>query len=566
MRDGSRVRFGKKARIALSVLGCLPLPFFLTLLGPLEAFSSNREELGFAAGDFLPLCVLIGGFSAALLFLLLFFLPDGGFRVVFPVILALSLSVMLLPFVNRLSGLPGDRLSEASAFQGVCGVVLPTVLIAGALLAFLFVRRTELLATISFFVLIPLLVSGLVSLVSIPLSDPGVFSKHADDLRKSGTVTTEGISDLGVEATVLYFCIDRLDEDFCRVAEALDPTVFDSLDGFTHYTDHVTLYSNTYPAVCYMLTGHQADFSAVRSVNFREGYSSPRLLGALKDAGYSTGIYADGYYCFGTVRNIADYADNLIADGRYKVERKGELSLEMLSVSLFRSTPSVFSPLFSDLSTDLLTDHLVLIPEDNSKIAFSSGNGAVARELSRRGFRTTAGKRFAYVHVEGMHDILSGEEDPAETLARLKECFAMVNAYLDALREAGLYRNATVVITGDHPSPVNDWRSVEEPRVTALFVKRRGDAETPLQTSSAQVYQGQIASEILDSEGIALNESDPPPLSATPEGATVERFHHFIVRIGEGFRLETYRITGPSDDFANWERLAPVSYKKDPYQ
>ena len=68
MRDGPRVRFGKKARTALSVLGCLPLPFFLALLGPLEAFSSNREELGFAAGDFLPLCILFGGLAAALLF------------------------------------------------------------------------------------------------------------------------------------------------------------------------------------------------------------------------------------------------------------------------------------------------------------------------------------------------------------------------------------------------------------------------------------------------------------------------------------------------------------------
>ena len=566
MRDGSRVRFSKKAKTALSVLGCLPLPFFLTLLGPLEAFSKNREELGFAAGDFLPLCILVGGLSALALFLLLFFLPDGGFRVVFPVILALSLAAVLLPFVNRLSGLPGDRLSEASLFQTVCGVVLPVLLIACAVFAFLFVRRTELLSTVSCFILIPLLISGLVSFVSIPLSDPAVFSPPPDELKKSGTVTTEGITDLGEEATVLYFCIDRLDEAFCRVAESLDPTVFDSLDGFTHYTDHVTLYSNTYPAVCFMLTGHQADFSASRAINFRDGYASPRLLGALKDAGYSTGIYADGYYCFGTVKNVADFADNLIADGRYEVERKAELSFEMLAVSLFRSSPSVASPLFSALSTELLTDHVTLIPEDNSAIAFDSGNRAVSSELARRGFDVVSGKRFAYVHVEGMHDILSGEDNPEKTLALLKECFAMVDAYLDALRDAGLYKNATVIVTGDHPSPVSDWRSVEEPRVTALFVKRRGDAGTPLKSSSAQVSQAQIVSEILDSEGIPLSETDPPPLSSTPEGETVERYHHFIVRTGEGFRLETYRITGPAGDFASWEAQTPVSYKKDPYQ
>ena len=315
-----------------------------------------------------------------------------------------------------------------------------------------------------------------------------------------------------------------------------------------------------------MLTGREADFSLSRSENFRENYAAPRLLGALVDAGYSTAIYADGYYCFGTVRNIADYADNLLADGRFAVERKAELSFEMLELSLFRSSPSVLSPLFSDLSTDALTSHAVLLPEDNSAIAFNSGNAAVAREIARRGFGARDGKRFSYVHIEGMHDILDGEEDPEATLDRLKECFSIVDAYLDALRDAGLYENATVVITGDHPSPLSDWRSVSEPRITALFVKRRGDAGTPLRQSGAQVFQGQIASEILDSEGIALADSDPLPLSRTPEGVDRERVHHFIVRTGEGFRFETYRITGPAADFANWEAREPVSYKKDPYQ
>ena len=559
------VRFQKKERLTLSLLGSLPLPLLLTLTGPFEAFSSNREELGFSAGDFLPLCVLFGGLAAILLFLLLFLIPDGGFRVVFPVILALSLSTTILPFVNRRSDLPGDRLSQAPAWQNLLGVAIPLLLITAGVLLFLFVRRTDRLTVISCFILIPLLFSGIVSFLSVLISDHAVLSQKEQDLKRTGTVTSEGITDLGEDATVLYFCIDRLDEEFCRVAEEQDPTVFASLDGFTRYTDHVSLYSNTYPAVCYMLTGREADLTCSRSENFREGYASPRLLGALKDAGYSCGIYADGYYCFGTVRNIADYADNLLGDGRFVVERKAELSCEMIAVSLFRSAPSVLFPLFSDLSTDLLTDHLTLIPTDHSAIAFDSGNRAVANEIVRRGFSSVGGKRFAYVHIEGMHDVLTGSEDPAKTLAVLKECFAMVNAYLDALREAGLYRNATVVITGDHPSPISDWQSVAEPRVTALFVKRRGDAETPLKVSSAQVSQGQIASEILDSEGIALTDGDPLPLSRTPEGVDVERVHHFVVRTSGGFRYETYRITGRADDFANWVAEPSVTYHKSLY-
>ena len=565
MINRTRPRFGKKERLALSLLASLPLPLFLTLCGPLAAFSANREELGFSASDFMPLCVLIGALSAIAVFLLLFFLPDGGFRVVFPVILALSLSGVILPIVNRRSGLPGDMLSKPSVLQNVLGIAIPVLLLLGALAAFLFVRRTFPLTAVSCLILIPLLFSAIVTLVSIPLKDRAVFQKQDVDTRRAEDVSIKGITDLGEEGNVLYICIDRLDELFCRVAEQRDPTVFASLEGFTRYTDHVSLYSNTYPAVCYMLTGYEADPGLSRAENLRNGFSAPRLLGALSDAGYSCGIYADGFYGFGKAKNIEDYADNLITDGRYEIEWKTDLAFEMLAVSLFRVSPSVTSPLFADLSTDLLTDHVTLVPNDGSPAAFDSENDETAREIERRGFTVRSGKRFTYLHIEGMHSVLYGSADPETTTETLKECFAIVNAYLDALREAGLYRNATIVITGDHPSPIDDWSPVREPRVTALFVKRRGDAETPLKVSTAQVSQGQIASEILRSEGIALRDDDPTPLSQTPEGETVERIHHFVVNTNDGFRFETYRITGRSDVFSNWEKVSSVEYEKSLY-
>ncbi|MBO4283928.1 MAG: hypothetical protein J5958_04810 [Clostridia bacterium] len=534
----------------------------LALTGPLDVFASNRDELGFAAKDFFPLCVACAAVSALLLFLLLFLIPDGGFRIVFPVYLALSLSAAILPFFNRLSSLPGDRLSQASVFQTVAGIAIPVLLLVAAVFCFLFVGRADLLTTGSAFVLIPLLLSAVVSFVSIPLQNPDVFKEPSNPERRLGTITNVGISDLGSDGTVLYLCIDRLDESFCRKAEELDPTIFDPLDGFTRYVDHVSLYSNTYPAVSYMLTGHEADFSRSRKENLRLGYGSPRLLGAIRDAGYSIGIYADGYYCFGTAANVADYADNLIADGCIEVERKTALSGEMLSLSLFRSSPSVLTPLYAALSTETLTGHLVYVPGEQGEPEYNSNNDAVKDELDRRGFPVIDGKRFLYVHVVGMHAVLDAENSPNWTLSVLKECFSIVNAYLDVLRDAGLYRDATIVITGDHPSPLSDYNPVGEPRMTALFVKRRGDAGTPLKVSTAQVSQGQIASEILDSVGIPLTDGDPLPLSRTPEGVDAVRFHNFSARTSKGMRVETYRITGPAADFSNWTAVKTVGYSK----
>jgi len=564
MTNEKPTRFTRKGRLLLSILGCIPLPCLLAVAGPLDTFSRNRVELGFSAGDFLPLCLLIGGLSALGLFLLLFLLPSGGFRIAFPIILSLSLSALILSFVNRTAGLPGDANSEPTVFQNVAGIAIPVLLLAAALVGFLLVRRADLLTTVSAFVLIPLLVMTAVSVVTVLTSDPDLFSPapyqiSTEDEEAEKTVTNVGITDLGGKSTVLYICIDRLDETFCRTAEELDPTVFSSFDGFTHYTDHVSLYSNTYPAVCYMLTGREADFSLSREENYRLGYESPRLLGALRDAGYSIGLYGEAYYCFGNLDNIAPYADNLLPDGKQVLVGKSDLSFEMLGVSLFRSTPSVFSSLFSWLSTDVLTGHLV-----TPSAYGGGGNLAVAGTLLEKGFDVKSGNRFSYVHITGMHGVLRAEDDPNKTLALLKQCLSVVDLYLDALRDAGLYRDATIVVTGDHPSPISDDDPVNEPRVTALFVKRRGDEKTPLRTSAAQVYQGQIASEILDSVGIELNENDPLPLSKTPKGNVV-RYHNFVVTPLKRFRVDTYRIEGPADDFANWVKESSVSYQKTLY-
>lgn len=577
MTASSNERFTRRQRLLLAILGCLPLPLTIAVLGPLDVYASNRTFFGgfFATGDFFLTCSLIGLAAAAVLFLVLFFLPDRVFRVAFPVVLALSLSAMILPFVNRTSRLPGDTLSETTALQNVLGIAIPVLLVAGGIVGFLLVKRAELLSTASCLILIPLLFAIVVSFVSIPLSSPDVFEPMSDDRKVGGVLTTDGIGDLGEDATVLFLCIDRFDEGFLNVADELDPTIYDTLDGFTRYTDHISFYSNTYPSVCYILTGYEADLSLSRSEVFRTGYgSNPRLLGAMKDAGYSIGIYAEQTYAYETVSDLADYAENIPADGHFEWVNMSSLPGEILALSLFRSSPSVFTPLYSWLSTPKLTeDHRVWVDdtETNAESAYKDGkNSEVLETLEQCGFHVQNGKRFAYVHVTGMHDVYNPKTSSRDAImSNLRESFDIVNAYLDALRDAGLYKNATIVITGDHPCALNDSKSVEElgePRITALFVKRRGDEGTPCRISTAQVYQRQITSEILDSEGLPLNDGDPRPLSQTPEGVDIERVHHFMLQKNGEFDCETWRVVGPAADFSNWEKVSSDHYKKSLYR
>lgn len=583
MTEQTTTRFSRRQRLLLSILGCLPLPLTVAVLGPLDVYSSNREMLGefFSAGDFLPISALIGLAAAAALFLLLYFLPDRGFRIALPIVLALSLSATILTFVNRSSDLPGDAQSVATTLQNVLGILIPCLLLAGGIVGFLLVKQADHLTLASCLVLIPLLFAFVVSFISIPLSTPDIFAPMSDEKKNGKILTSDGISDLGEDANVIYICIDRFDEGFFDVANEIDPTIFANLDGFTHYTDHITLYSNTYPAVCYMLTGYEPDFTLSRSEILKTGFSNPRLLGALRDAGYSIGVYANEYYSYDNVENIVDYVDNVPPNGHFEGVNMSKLPGEMLALSLFRSSPSVTAPLFDWLSTKTLTDqHRIYVDDSdtNKENAFKDdksmfndvGNNEAKAELDRRGFTVVRnGKRFTYLHIAGMHDVYNPKTSSRDAIVRnLRESFAVVNAYLDALRANGLYKNATIIVTGDHPCALSDSESVAErgePRITALFVKRRGDEGTPCRVSTAQVYQAQIVSEIFDAEGIPLTDDDPLPLSKTPEGIDVERFHMFMVQKNGEFDCETWRIYGPAADFSNWEKASSVHYKHSLY-
>ena len=59
----------------------------------------------------------------------------------------------------------------------------------------------------------------------------------------------------------------------------------------------------------------------------------------------------------------------------------------------------------------------------------------------------------------------------SENNSNEQEYIEYVNRYY--VLEKGVYENATIVITGDHSYAHNDFQNIAEPRLTALFVKRK---------------------------------------------------------------------------------------------
>ena len=79
------------------------------------------------------------------------------------------------------------------------------------------------------------------------------------------------------------------------------------------------------------------------------------------------------------------------------------------------------------------------------------------------------------------------------------------------MKKLGVYKDATIIITGDHADPKNDYGTIDASRLTALFVKPSGvgDNNEGLKISSAQVSHENLWGTIFKSEGIEVSGFKP---------------------------------------------------------
>jgi arylsulfatase A-like enzyme len=130
----------------------------------------------------------------------------------------------------------------------------------------------------------------------------------------------------------------------------------------------------------------------------------------------------------------------------------------------------------------------------------------------------------------------------------------MILEYFDALRDAGLYEDATIIITGDHARAMTDKQDVADSRVTALFVKESGDAGSALAYSSAPVCQENLRAQIVKSAGLETEEDYGLAFSDIAEDAELARKYCFEKTLEDGtHQIVEYRVTGDANDFSNWE-------------
>lgn len=400
----------------------------------------------------------------------------------------------------------------------------------------------------------------LISLVSLGATT-GAFTAEKDNK----CLTTQGIYEVGKKQNVIVIILDRLDDRYIEEVLADDPQFFKRLDGFTRFTNSISAYTRTWPAVANMITGKVTLFDQPKAEFLKQAWQGAQMVKDLKAGGFSTKFYTDQGYAFQTPADLEGIADNL---GNVSVEIQMIPTIKIfLQLSAYRYVPHVMKATFwtstDKFNRDVIDTNMDPAPYMVDDFLFYDGL------KSKRLTLAEDDNAFAFIHLNGPHppfnmgeqgERLAGE-NASSYLRQTKGSFQIVYEYLDQLKALGLYKNSTIIITGDHGEMILNDGPLEAPILTGLFVKPAGSAEIPLKQSSAPVSSDNLRATVL--AGAGLDYSDYGlTFFEIPEDAHIVRKLYYMIDSSEP-RLDIYEVDGDAHYFSNWHKTDELPVKQE---
>lgn len=569
------------SRLPAVLLLSLFLPAMIFVIAPFEIYCRNLAEFDFSAGDFLGFQCLCAVLFALLLALLLYFVPRCVYRYLYPI----CFGVLLMLFVQTnylnvgLDSLAGDGLSgKIPVSTYVLNTALWLIVIAGITVAFQFVKIKGAVQTVSLILTVAISTSLLMNFAVGALSTEGAFDSAIDRVygryeSEPRFLTNKDLTAVGGERNVIVFCVDRFDSVlYAEPAMERFPEVFRELDGFTYYSDAISMYGNTFPAVGYLMSGIEYR-NDDRETYFSEVYHGNETLSRLHELGYSIHLYSDAYYDYTNANELPDYVGNLVETTRdslhVEVRKPMKFGLSLTKMSLYRSLPFLLKGLAARIDSDTCNDYILYTSEDlGDWRAFDYDLKSTYDDLlgADGSFRTKGEKNFSFIHVSGCHE--SGYDQnwkktrKDDYVVSARNSIEMIGLYLKNMKALSpeLYRDSTIIIIGDHGKVENRIKKFNRAMLTALFVKPSGEAGEGMRVSDAPVSHENLWATIFESEGISYDRERWQPSVFEVErafaetGAYPERKFIWNKRRSSLTCYDSivYKINGRARDFGNW--------------
>ena len=381
---------------------------------------------------------------------------------------------------------------------------------------------------------------------------------------------------LSKENNIVVFLIDRLDSRWMDELLEVYPELNEKLDGYTFYQNNISHYTNTFPSVPSMLTGHLYDKEDWNTYLSNAWSNEKNALDVLKNNGYEINLAIDGATTYQSIEQLKGHADNI------KELESGEVSMDkmpvvvsMLELSILKVKPyavnfdsleNVFISMTSEYISSFISDKPEIVPfaistkSDMCFYNFVHNNSADARNVN---------KTFNFVHLNGAHDAFregmdlapyeyteSSFDKTVQQTARGE--LEIVFEYTDRLKELGVYDDTTIILVADHgmrPAELVYQDDMEESNVAALLIKPAHSESGPLKIDrDSQLTNDLFQASLLEYAGIDHSDFGYSYNDVIDNDIETERYFETIRfhSYGNEKFLHKYRVVGDARDFSNW--------------
>lgn len=393
---------------------------------------------------------------------------------------------------------------------------------------------------------------------------------------KDYSLTDENFYEYGKSDNVFVFVLDRLDSYYINNILRDDPEFFSkNLKGFTQYTNAMSAYARTQPALSHLLSGKEnmeyyAYFNSTHDY-FKNIWTQngTDILADLNAAGYEVNLYsdiknlfADGTYVAANVANASNGESELIPAALLK---------KLLQLSAYRYAPLALKPFFW-ADTAYYNRDVRQVEEVNP---YALDDAKYLAGFDSATLSADTEKSFRMYHLYGSHSPCTLTEDgtpstEGETTPEIqtKGVFNKLYEAFARMEELGIYENSTIIITADHGCTWDDTKPVQRATTIGLFLKPAGKGmDDSLKYSHAQVSVQNIPATIIKAVG-----GDATPygraLYEIGEDEDVKRTY-FKTLSGSikgkwtEFRVLIYEVIGDANDFSNWKEVSTKDMSSD---
>lgn len=527
-----------KERLKFAVPTVLFWIITMVLFLPNELYLSNVNDMEVPYGLFnrtLILGALV--YFAVYTILLVFFLGERQFSLVCEIIFAITASCYLQGAVlnGEIYVMDGNR-QTWSTLTVVINAIIWLVFI-GIVISLKYIIRKNVDKAYS-------MICIYLSIIQLITWGYMGFSTELPDREADFELTTNGRFELSPDHNVIVFILDWYDAQIMDKILEEDDTFLEPLKDFTWYKNMTSLYAFTSMSVPYLLSDVEWQYD-MEEKEYREyAFQNKSLLRDIAEQNYDVGIYTSKTLVSGSAAHLAINYSNNTGEGW---NRRGIFE-QMVKCSKYKSYPFALKSEYW-YTGDQLSGGVHVYDAGNDDLYYN--------ELIETGIQVKKPDKYngtyRLYHLRGAHPPFA----PDMTLQG-KWCMNIVYEYLEQLKEAGLYDEATIIITADHGH--NYFGELFENRLTEygldyasrpiLFVKKSYQTnDNGVYISMAPVSHAQLGATVMEAVcGDTLGHGEA--VDDIEEDRQYERY--FILRRHDDIPYIKYAINGYSGDWNNW--------------